>query len=195
MRVSPTLLRVAAAGLLAALPLLGALPAAAQTQHDHSKPAAASTASIQASTISAVQQALNGQGIAVKVDGVLGEDTRAAIRAYQTQHHLPVTGEPDAATLEKLGVTAGASAAAPQAKRPMMGGMAQGGMMQGGMARGGAAQGSTSPGRSAQGGMMNCSMMQGDMKQMAQMMQQMSQKMQAMEQRMQGMPSQPPKPN
>lgn len=192
MRVSPTLLRVAAAGLLAALPLLTALPATAQTQHDHSKPAAtASTAAVPASTIRALQQALNGQGIAVKVDGILGEGTRAALRAYQTQHHLPVTGEPDAATLEKLDVKAGASAAAPEAKRPMMGGMGKGGMGKGGMA-----QGRTPPGGMTQAGMMNCGMMQGDMKQMAQMMQQMSQKMQAMEQRMPGQaPNQPPKQN
>jgi peptidoglycan hydrolase-like protein with peptidoglycan-binding domain len=190
MSLSPTLLRVAGAGLVAALPLLTALPAAAQTQHDHSKPAATVTSAVPATTITALQQALNGQGIAVKVDGVLGEDTRAAIRSYQTQHHLPVTGEPDAATIEKLGIKAGTAASA-KGMRPMQGRMAQGGTSQGGMGmggmgKGGMAQRNTPPAETTQAGMMNCGMMQGDMKQMAQMMQQMQQKMQAMEQRMQG---------
>lgn len=57
-----------------------------------------------ATTVKALQEALNKQGIAVKADGVFGDDTRAAIRQYQSQHHLPVTGEPDKATLNKLGV-------------------------------------------------------------------------------------------
>lgn len=57
-----------------------------------------------ATTVKALQEALNKQGIAVKADGVFGDDTRAAIRQYQSQHHLPVTGEPDKATLDKLGV-------------------------------------------------------------------------------------------
>ncbi len=47
----------------------------------------------------------------MKADGVLGDDTRAAIRQYQSQHHLPVTGEPDKATLDKLGVPAQQSGA------------------------------------------------------------------------------------
>lgn len=61
-------------------------------------------ASLPAATVKALQEALNKQGIAVKADGVFGDDTRAAIRQYQSQHHLPVTGEPDKATLDKLGV-------------------------------------------------------------------------------------------
>jgi peptidoglycan hydrolase-like protein with peptidoglycan-binding domain len=62
-------------------------------------PSAASSLSVKA-----LQEELNKQGIAVKTDGVLGDDTRAAIRQYQSQHHLPVTGEPDKATLDKLGI-------------------------------------------------------------------------------------------
>jgi len=46
-------------------------------------------------TIKALQEALNKQGIAVTADGVLGDETRAAIRKYQSKHHLPVTGEAD----------------------------------------------------------------------------------------------------
>jgi hypothetical protein len=61
-------------------------------------------------TIKALQEALSGQGIAVTASGVLDDGTREAIRQYQSQHHLPVTGEPDKATLDKLGVGGQASA-------------------------------------------------------------------------------------
>jgi len=66
--------------------------------------APSAAASLPATTVKALQEALNKQGIAVKADGVFDDDTRAAIRQYQSQHHLPVTGEPDKATLDKLGV-------------------------------------------------------------------------------------------
>ena len=59
---------------------------------------------LSAATIKSLQEALNKQGIQIKADGVLGKDTRAALRRYQTEHHLPVTGEADKATLDKLGV-------------------------------------------------------------------------------------------
>lgn len=55
-------------------------------------------------TVKALQEALNKQGIPVRQDGILNDETRAGIRKYQSQHHLPVTGEPDKATLDKLGV-------------------------------------------------------------------------------------------
>jgi hypothetical protein len=41
------------------------------------------------------------------VDGVLGPGTRRALRAFQQAHTLPVSGEPDDATLEALKTTAG----------------------------------------------------------------------------------------
>lgn len=89
-------------------------PAMAQTG------APAQAAQLSEDTVRALQKALNEQGIAVSVDGILGEATYAAIRQYQSQHHLPVTGEPDAVTLEKLGV-AGQRSEAP-------GGAPQGGV-------------------------------------------------------------------
>ena len=70
-------------------------------------PPAPIAAALPESTVKALQEALNKQGIVVKVDGVLNEETRAAIRRYQSQHHLPVTGDPDQATLDKLGVRLG----------------------------------------------------------------------------------------
>ena len=70
-------------------------------------------APLSAATIKSLQEALNKQGIQTKVDGVMGKETRAALRRYQTEHHLPVTGAPDKTTLDKLGVASGASGAAP----------------------------------------------------------------------------------
>lgn len=134
MNTIPKTFTLAATVLLAALTLAvvpQATPAFAQTA---SQPAAAA---LPENTTRALQEALNKQGIAVTVDGVLNEPTRAAIRKYQSQHHLPVTGEPDSATLEKLGVAGqqtetpgGTPAAAATAGGMMGGGM---GMMGGGM--------------------------------------------------------------
>lgn len=97
-------------------------------------PASSAAAELPQSTVRALQQALNAQGIAAPVDGVLGDATRAAIRTYQSQHHLPVTGEPDAATLGKLGVAVQGDAlpADPQTPGQAMGGqgmMGASGMM------------------------------------------------------------------
>lgn len=86
-------------------------------------------APLSAKTIKSLQEALNKQGIQIKADGVLGKDTRAALRRYQTEHHLPATGEPDKATLEKLGVASGASGAAPSGKMGSGKGMMGPGMM------------------------------------------------------------------
>ena len=119
--------------------------------------------------IKALQDALNRQGIAVKADGVLNEETRSAIRRYQSQHHLPVTGEPDKATLDKLGVRLGeAPAAARSPSAPAEGSPAQ------------APASPQTPAAPMPGGMMMSGpMMQG-------MMQGMMQTMQAMMTMMQG---------
>jgi hypothetical protein len=100
----------------------------------------AQAAQLSEDTVRALQRALSEQGFAVAVDGVLDEATAAAIRRYQGQHHLPVTGEPDAATLGKLGVREPRSeipgdssrtgmAAAPGGRGGMSGGMGMGGGM------------------------------------------------------------------
>ena len=53
-----------------------------------------------------LQIALARHGISSgSVDGVMGSQTRAALRAFQMKEGLPVTGEPDAATKAKLFVT------------------------------------------------------------------------------------------
>jgi len=131
--------------------------------------AVSTTAALPETTIRAVQQALNNQGVAVKTDGVLDDETRAAIRKYQSLHHLPVTGEPDKATLAKLGVAASQqpAAAQPQSPPPTAGQGQQGGMM------------------------MNCPMMEGQMQDMMKMMAGMMKMMMTMQGQMQPGQTQP----
>lgn len=158
--------------LTAGLIVASALPAAlAQT----SPPAVVTATTLSESTIKALQDALNKQGIAVKADGVLNDETRAAIRKYQSQHHLPVTGDADAATLAKLGVAAGQSAAPAQSTA---GASAQAQADQ-------APQTQAPSGQMPGGMMMNCPMMQGQMQAMMQMMQNMQGMMQMMQGQMQ----------
>jgi hypothetical protein len=127
-------------------------------------PAPVASAPLSESTIKALQDALNKQGIVVKADGVLNDETRAAIRKYQSQHHLPVTGDADSATLNKLGVVIGSNTG-PAAIQ--------------------SAQAQPQPGQMPGGMMMNCSMMQGQMQEMMQMMQRMHGMMQMMHGQMQ----------
>ena len=82
-------------------PVLASVSAVAQP----ASMTAPTSVALSEATIKSLQEALNKQGIAVKVDGILTDETRAAIRKYQSQHHLSVTGEPDKATLDKLGVS------------------------------------------------------------------------------------------
>jgi peptidoglycan hydrolase-like protein with peptidoglycan-binding domain len=51
-----------------------------------------------------VQGALNKEGFMLKVDGLMGKHTRAALKSYQKKNALHVTGKPDKATLAKLGI-------------------------------------------------------------------------------------------
>ncbi|MBM3949974.1 MAG: peptidoglycan-binding protein [Rhodospirillales bacterium] len=118
----PRLIAIAAVVLAAGVTGGTPVPVFAQA------PAPTAPSGLSSATIKALQEALNKQGIAVKTDGVLDGATREAVRKYQSQHHLPVTGEPDKATLDKLGVAIQPGAAAPGG-----GGMTGQGMMQPGM--------------------------------------------------------------
>jgi hypothetical protein len=140
---------------------------------------APAAAALSETTIKSLQEALNKQGIAVKVDGSLTEETRVAIRKYQSQHHLPVTGEPDKATLDKLGVAVAGTAAEGQITQapatpgmsPMMGPQMMQGMHQRMMGSG--MMGGRMPmagGMPMQQGMMMCPMMAGMMGPQAGMM-------------------------
>ncbi len=182
---------ISAAAILIALAFaLPNTPVLAQTT-----PPVAATERLSETTIKALQEALNAQGIVVKADGALTEETRAAIRKYQSQHHLPVTGEPDQATLGKLGVTARQSTAPggrmPQGQpvSPSTTGQAQ--MQPGPMQPGQMPPGQMQPGPMQGPMMMNCPMMQAQMQGMMQMMQGMMQMMQMMQTQMQP-PAPPP---
>jgi hypothetical protein len=143
-------LRFGAAVLAITVAFPGVSPMSALAQ---TTPPASTAVVLSEATIKALQDALNKQGVAVKADGILSAETRAAIRRYQSLHHLPVTGEPDKATLDKLGVVAQQGAAptqpsttaqatppadsttgqvqAPAQPAQMPGGMMSGPMMQG----------------------------------------------------------------
>jgi len=52
-----------------------------------------------------IQNALNRHGAAIEADGKSGPDTRTAIREFQRQAGLPITGIADPATLAALGLS------------------------------------------------------------------------------------------
>lgn len=54
--------------------------------------------------IMAVQEALNKKGFHLKVDGIMGKHTRAAIRKFQKENMLKVNGKLDKETRVKLGI-------------------------------------------------------------------------------------------
>ncbi len=177
--------RLGATALAAAVILVGASPNFAAFAQATSAPAAASIA-LSEPIIKALQEALNKQGIAVKVDGVLNDETRAAIKKYQSQHHVPVTGEPDKATLDKLGVRQSAAPTQSQV-------LAQATPTSPAGSPSAPAQTPASPmqpGQMSGSTTMNCPMMQGQMQAMMQMMQGMQGMMQGQMQPGQAPPGQ-----
>jgi hypothetical protein len=56
------------------------------------------------SSLKPVQQALNRAGYPAPMDGKLGKSTRRALRHFQRDRGLAVTGQPDRPTLIKLGL-------------------------------------------------------------------------------------------
>ena len=176
--------RLGAMALAAAVMLVGASPNFAAFAQAPPPPA---SVALSEPIIKALQEALNKQGIAVKVDGVLNDETRAAIKKYQSQHHLPVTGEPDKATLDKLGVRQSAAPTQSQV-------LAQATPTSPAGSPSAPAQtpaSPTQPGQMSGSTMMNCPMMQGQMQAMMQMMQGMQGTMQMMQGQMQPGQTQP----
>jgi peptidoglycan hydrolase-like protein with peptidoglycan-binding domain len=84
------------AGLIAAACLLPLTAAAAQTGP------ASTTERDGPAHIMRFQQDLNANGFSVPVNGVLGSETVAALRKYQRDHGLPVTGRTDVETFTSL---------------------------------------------------------------------------------------------
>jgi peptidoglycan hydrolase-like protein with peptidoglycan-binding domain len=54
--------------------------------------------------VATVQTALNNNGAQLDVDGHMGPKTVAALKTFQTQHHLKVTGKMNGPTAKALGV-------------------------------------------------------------------------------------------
>lgn len=61
-----------------------------------------SLATMPSSQVQTLQSALNRAGIGVAVDGVMGPETQRALRQYQRDNGLPVTGELDGPTRARL---------------------------------------------------------------------------------------------
>ncbi|MEW6349167.1 MAG: peptidoglycan-binding domain-containing protein [Thermodesulfobacteriota bacterium] len=68
------------------------------------KPTAKSVASLEKSRVKEAQQALIASGFKMKPSGVLGPQTRRALKQYQKKNGLKVTGRLDKATLGKMGI-------------------------------------------------------------------------------------------
>ena len=77
------------------------MPSAADTSRNG---AANSSTNLSQQSVMDLQQALNGQGAKVTSDGVWGPETVAALKQYQQQSGLPVTGQLDQATRSKLNI-------------------------------------------------------------------------------------------
>ena len=84
-------------------PMGSSAPAAAKPMAD--KPMAKKASKKAPSdSVKALQTALNKNGASLKVDGMMGPGTRAALKKYQTANGLKATGRDDSATRAKLGV-------------------------------------------------------------------------------------------
>ncbi len=79
-------------------------PPAAQTPQPVTPQPPAPQAMSPQQRIQAVQTALNSNGAHLAVDGRMGPKTEAALRSFQRQHNLHVTGRPDSETVSALGI-------------------------------------------------------------------------------------------
>jgi len=80
-------------------------PATAPAEQPAAKPAKHKGRKHMASEkVKAVQEALNKAGAQLNADGKMGKTTRKALKKYQKENGLKVTGKPDAETLAKMGI-------------------------------------------------------------------------------------------
>lgn len=62
---------------------------------------------VDSETVRHIQQALSDQGHKVSVDGIWGDKTHDALRAFQNEQHLDATGQLDGETFAALGLVEG----------------------------------------------------------------------------------------
>lgn len=86
----------------AAQPAAKAEPAVKATKAAKTTKAKKSMSSKQ---VKALQEALIAKGYDLKADGMLGKQTRAALKDFQTKNGLKATGKPNKATRAKLGMS------------------------------------------------------------------------------------------
>lgn len=55
--------------------------------------------------VKAIQDALDKSGANLKIDGLMGKNTRAALKKFQSGHGIKATGTADKATLKALKVS------------------------------------------------------------------------------------------
>ncbi len=67
-------------------------------------PKAGTVKAVPSDEIKSLQRALNKAGFKLKVDGLMGKKTRTAIKKFQKQKGLKVTGKADKLTQAKLGM-------------------------------------------------------------------------------------------
>jgi hypothetical protein len=72
--------------------------------HIHKKKPAAKKRVLLRYSPKAVQRALWEAGYRVAIDGIIGPQTRAALRQFQSDRGIPPTGEVNNSTLTKLGL-------------------------------------------------------------------------------------------
>ena len=105
-RILIALAVVALAGLTA-LAVSAQEPAPEATQQGTEKAAPAKHhKAMPSAEIKAVQEALNQHGFNLKADGVMGRATKKALKKFQKDNGLKVTGKIDEPTKEKLGIGA-----------------------------------------------------------------------------------------
>jgi Putative peptidoglycan binding domain/TIR domain len=118
--VTVTAMRRSDGATVATTALPPAEPAAAGTTVPHAQADPDTIASIaqqkagllKQDAVAHIQEALGSAGFPVAVDGVYGTESERAVRSFQEQAGLPVTGNVDTATFRTL-IEAGAAAAAP----------------------------------------------------------------------------------
>src|ERR1700751_2390248 len=98
---------LAAFGLIGGIALTGSIPALAavtSTAPQHSMAPIPERVPSMAPKhgVALLQEALNSTGANLRADGIWGPNTETALRSYQRQHGLQVTGRLDTATRQAL---------------------------------------------------------------------------------------------